>query len=129
MNRAQGSSCLVCLILTVTLSSSAAVAASTVSRHSCGDPQRHRLSDAGEKVAGPKQSPPLIYRNRPLTEVVADLNHLGPTNLGVGPRAAKVRFSGVLVIDDQDTMVVKLTRLLPVFLHCEGEGLVLRSRP
>jgi transmembrane sensor len=56
----------------------------------------------------------LIYRARPLSEVVADLNRYGEYQVRVDGPAAALHFSGVLIIDDQATMVRRLAALLPV---------------
>ena len=56
----------------------------------------------------------LIYRDRPLSEVAADLNRYGENRVRVDPAAGSVRFSGVLAIDDQSVMVRRLAALLPI---------------
>ena len=56
----------------------------------------------------------LIYRDRPLSEVAADLNRYGENQVRVQGAAADLRFSGVLTIDNQPAMVQRLTALLPV---------------
>jgi transmembrane sensor len=56
----------------------------------------------------------LIYRDRPLSEVAADLNRYGEDKVRVQGAAADLRFSGVLTIDNQPAMVQRLTDLLPV---------------
>ncbi len=56
----------------------------------------------------------LIYRDRPLSEIAADLNRYGENQIRVDGPAASLRFSGVLIIDDQAVMVRRLAALLPV---------------
>src|SRR5262249_12077708 len=56
----------------------------------------------------------LIYRDRPLAEVAADLNRYGQDQVRVQGPAADLRFTGVLTIDNQPAMVQRLTDLLPV---------------
>jgi transmembrane sensor len=56
----------------------------------------------------------LIYRDRPLSQVAADLNRYGQDKVRVQGPAADLRFSGVLTIDNQPAMVQRLTDLLPV---------------
>jgi transmembrane sensor len=56
----------------------------------------------------------LIYRDRPLSDVVADLNRYGEDKVRVQGPAANLRFSGVLTIDNQPAMAQRLTDLLPV---------------
>ena len=56
----------------------------------------------------------LIYRARPLSEVVADLNRYGQEEVRVTGSAANLKFTGVLAIGDQPAMIHRLTGLLPV---------------
>lgn len=67
----------------------------------------------------------LIYRNRPLSEVVADLNRYGDGQVkAVGP-AADLRFTGVLTIGAQGVMVQRLAGLLPVAATSGKDGVIL----
>ena len=50
----------------------------------------------------------LIYDHRPLAEVVADLNRHFKTPVRLLPAAVGQTFSGVLVLDDEDTVVRRL---------------------
>jgi transmembrane sensor len=69
----------------------------------------------------------LIYRNRPLSEVAADLNRYGDDQIKtVGP-AADLRFTGVLTIDNQSAMVQRLAGLLPVRTTSGKGGVILLS--
>ena len=56
----------------------------------------------------------LIYRDRPLSEVAADLTRYGADEVRVTGPAADLKFTGVLAVDDQPSMVRRLTSLLPV---------------
>jgi len=56
----------------------------------------------------------LVYRDRPLADIVADLNRYGEDQIKVDAAAARLRFSGVLTIDNQPAMVARLSALLPV---------------
>src|SRR6201996_5851650 len=56
----------------------------------------------------------LIYRGQPLSDVVADLNRYGGDEVRVTGAAANLKFTGVLAIGDQPSMVRHLTDLLPV---------------
>ncbi len=71
----------------------------------------------------------LIYRDRPLSEVAADLNRYfaKPVRLD-GAQTANLRFSGVLMVDGQDATVRRLTELLPVSATFSGGAVVLHSR-
>lgn len=56
----------------------------------------------------------LIYHDRPLTEVAADLSRFGAEDVRVEGPAADLKFTGVLTIDNQADMVRRVTDLLPV---------------
>ena len=70
----------------------------------------------------------LIYRDQPLQAVVDDLNQYFPVPIRIdGPRAAKLRFSGVLTIDSEAATVRRLSMLLPL-VDTGGKGeIVLKS--
>jgi transmembrane sensor len=69
----------------------------------------------------------LIYRDRPLSEVVADLNRYGNEQVkAVGP-AANLRFTGVLTVGEQGVMVQRLAGLLPVATTSGKDGVILLS--
>ena len=68
----------------------------------------------------------LIYRNRPLSEVAADLNLYGDEQVKVVGPAASLRFTGVLTIDNQSSMVHRLAGLLPVAASAK-DGVILLS--
>jgi transmembrane sensor len=69
----------------------------------------------------------LIYRDRPLSEVAADLSRYGDDQVkAVGP-AAGLRFTGVLTIDRQTAMVQRLARLSPVSATAGKHGVILLS--
>jgi transmembrane sensor len=69
----------------------------------------------------------LIYRDRPLSEVTADLSRYGEDQVkAVGP-AASLRFTGVLTIDSQSAMVQRLAGLLPVSASSGKDGAILLS--
>ncbi len=69
----------------------------------------------------------LIYRDRPLSEVAADLNRYGEDQVRVEGPASKLRFTGVLTIDNQPAMVQRLTSLLPVAASTQSDGVILLS--
>ncbi|MGZ3274688.1 MAG: FecR family protein [Caulobacteraceae bacterium] len=69
----------------------------------------------------------LIYRNRPLSDVVADINRYGDEQVkAVGP-AADLKFTGVLTTGDQSAMVQRLAALLPVAASSGKDGVILLS--
>lgn len=69
----------------------------------------------------------LIYRDRPLGEVVADLNQQYARQITLeGPSLAATRFSGVLVLDDQDAVIRRLALLAPLRALPSARGVTLR---
>ena len=71
----------------------------------------------------------LIYRDAPLSEVVADLNRYSSIPITFGDSAAAaLRFSGVLSIDSPNAMTQRLEAFLPVHSEQSATGIVLRSR-
>ncbi|MDB5456350.1 MAG: anti-FecI sigma factor, FecR [Caulobacter sp.] len=71
----------------------------------------------------------LIYRDQPLSEIVADLNRQFARPLQLGDaHAADLRLSGVLIVDRQDAMVARLSSLLPVQATTTPDAVVIRSR-
>ena len=72
----------------------------------------------------------LVYRDQPLGRIVSDLNQYFDRPLRVeGESASRLRFSGVLIVDDQDAMVRRLSSLLPVSATPTDDSIVLRGRP
>lgn len=69
----------------------------------------------------------LIYRNRPLSEVAADLNRYGEEDVRVEGPAADLRFTGVLTVDNQKAMIQRLTGLLPVAASSREDGVIMLS--
>jgi transmembrane sensor len=71
----------------------------------------------------------LIYRDQPLSEIVGDLNRLFPRPVKLADtRAADMRLSGVLIVDEQDAMVRGLSHLLPVRTTTTKDAIVIRAR-
>jgi transmembrane sensor len=69
----------------------------------------------------------LVYRERPLADVVADLNQQFSTPIRVDdPSLAQTPISGVLVLDDQDAVIRRLALLVPIRAVRSGAGVVLR---
>ncbi|AQR63073.1 hypothetical protein BZG35_16475 [Brevundimonas sp. LM2] len=69
----------------------------------------------------------LFYNDRPLSEVVADLNRAYPTPIRVIGGAAEMRFSGVIALDSQDETLRRLEAFLPI-AAARREG-VIELRP
>jgi len=70
----------------------------------------------------------LVYRDQPLSEVVGDLNRYFATPVRVVGPAADMRFSGVLKIDAEETIVRRLQGFLPLEAERGPEGVTLRAR-
>ena len=70
----------------------------------------------------------LIYDNRPLTEVAADLSRAFRTPFTVAPNARGLRFSGVLELDGEDKVITRLEAFLPVTAARNPQGIELRGQ-
>jgi transmembrane sensor len=83
---------------------------------------------AVEEIAGWRQGR-LIYRDQPLSQIAGDMNRLfaRPVKLG-DAEAANMRLSGVLIVDEQDAMVDRLSHLLPVRTTTTKDAIVIRAR-
>jgi transmembrane sensor len=69
----------------------------------------------------------LVYRDQPLSVVVADLNQQFATPIRIAdPALASATFSGVLILDDQDAVVQRLALLLPIRTVRSDAEVVLR---
>jgi transmembrane sensor len=72
----------------------------------------------------------LIYRDQPLSEVVADLNQQFARPIVLDdPALARTRVSGVLVLDDQNAVIRRLSLLAPIKALPSARGILLRSNP
>jgi transmembrane sensor len=70
----------------------------------------------------------LIYRDTPLSEVVADLNQEFARPIVLDdPALAETRVSGVLVLDDQAAVIRRLSLLAPIKALPSAQGVLLRS--
>lgn len=72
----------------------------------------------------------LIYRDRPLAEIVTDLNRYfdEPIRLGDG-RTGALKFSGVLMVDSPDATVDRLQALMPLEIARSDAGVTLTAHP
>ena len=71
----------------------------------------------------------LLYIDQPLARVVADLNRQFPRPIRVADaRAAKLQFTGVIVLGTQAQTLRRLTALLPLQSRVVGDEVVLSSR-
>ena len=71
----------------------------------------------------------LIYAAAPLSEVAADLGRsLGRPVRVADAATGRIRFTGVLALDDKDAVLRRLEAFVPVKAETEGVGVVLRER-
>ena len=70
----------------------------------------------------------LIYRDRPLSEVAADLSRYYATPVRTESGAAALRFSGVLEIGGESAVINRLAALVPVSANAQNGVIVLRER-
>lgn len=70
----------------------------------------------------------LVYTDRPLDEVVEDLNRYFTTPVRVEGDAAALRFSGVLKVEDETSVLRRLQAFLPVAAERDTSGTTLRLR-
>lgn len=72
----------------------------------------------------------LVYRQQPLSEVVADLNQQFATPIRIDdPALAATPISGVLVLDDQAAVIRRLALLVPIREIRSGSAVVLKRDP
>lgn len=70
----------------------------------------------------------LIYRDRPLIEVVAELNRQFNRDIRLADATTgRQRVSGVLVLDNEKAVIERLSLLAPVSVSAADAGFVLRS--
>ncbi|MCI3133760.1 hypothetical protein [Phenylobacterium aquaticum] len=67
----------------------------------------------------------MICADRPLSDIVADLNRRYPTPIRLGPVAAGMTFSGVLDLGDQDALVRRLAGYLSLRVDRTGREITL----
>jgi transmembrane sensor len=71
----------------------------------------------------------LFYDDAELSRVVSDLNRNFPLQIAVSDDAVrKLRFSGVLKIDDEMSMLHRLESFLPITMQAEDNRIVLKAR-
>ncbi|WP_374471112.1 FecR family protein [Phenylobacterium sp.] len=96
--------------------------------HVEGAPQTQVSAASPEEVLG-WRSGRLVYRDRPLSEVVADLNDQFEAPIRIAdPQLAAQPFSGVLVLDDQDAVIRRLALLAPIAAERSDSAVILRYK-
>jgi len=68
------------------------------------------------------------YDDRSLSDIAVDLSRAFSTPVTVAPDAANLRFSGVLVLDDEAAVIGRLERFLPIKATRGPEGVRLERR-
>jgi transmembrane sensor len=75
------------------------------------------------------QSGRLIYHNAELAAVIEDINRYSDTPITLDSQDANaLQFSGVLVIDQPQTMLARLEAFLPIRSEQDGDRIVVRRR-
>lgn len=96
--------------------------------HVAGLPDKRSSGVSADEVFGWRTGQ-LIYRERPLSEVVADLNaHYAKPVSMADSRAATQPFSGVLTLDGEDEVVHRLTLLTSLWSTSTQTGYVLGAK-
>jgi len=68
----------------------------------------------------------LVYRDEPLSEVVADLNRQFPEQIEIGdPELGAIPITGVIVLDDPHSVMMRLSLMLPIRTVPSAQGLLL----
>lgn len=71
----------------------------------------------------------LVYRDQPLTAVVADLNRQFPEQIAIGdPSLEKIRITGVIVLDNPQAVTTRLALMLPLRTVSSDRGLLLLKK-
>ena len=71
----------------------------------------------------------LAYEDTRLAFVIEDLNRYFKKQIIVHPDAADLRFSGILDVSDQMTILKLIADVLPIEVSTEGPTIVIRKRP
>jgi transmembrane sensor len=70
----------------------------------------------------------LVYRMRPLAEVVKDLNRYYSGRIVLAGKTGELNFSGVLTLDEEAAVVARLCELLPLQASAQNSSIVLEAR-
>jgi len=91
-----------------------------------GDTTALNRADTESIVAWTQGS--ITYRDRPLQEVIEDVQRYIPRRIQLDPAAAQVRFSGIFVEHDAAGWLELLPRVLPVEVTSQQNGIRIRLR-
>jgi transmembrane sensor len=107
-------------------------AAAVAVRLGPGDQFRHREGSRASEVArvGAEQvlawrAGYVIYDNRTLADIAADLDRYFRVPIQVDPSASRLTFSGALKIDNEETVVHSLQKFMPITAVQVGDRIVL----
>ncbi len=96
-----------------------------------GDGVAYRVKQASQSWShiDPVETAPwrdrrLVFRDAPVTEVVAQLSRYTPVRLIADPALGKVRITAVFPLEGQDSLVERIDRLLPVAVSASGPDTV-----
>jgi transmembrane sensor len=95
--------------------------------HSAGQPDRRSSGVSADEIFG-WRSGQLVYRERPLSEVVSDLNAHYVRQISLDSKAAAQPFSGVLALDSEEDVVHRLTLLTSLWSTSNDTGYVLHAK-
>jgi transmembrane sensor len=71
----------------------------------------------------------LVYRGQPLSEVVADLNRQFPKQIDIDdPELGRMPITGVIVLDEQQAVLTRLSLMLPIRSVPSERGLLLLKK-
>ena len=70
----------------------------------------------------------LVYRDRPLSQVAADLSRRFGRPIATDARSGTIRFTGVLVTDSEPAVLRRLESFAPVKAVQTADGVVIRAR-
>ena len=70
----------------------------------------------------------LVYRDADMAEVAADLSRYLDKRVTASPSTLSLRYSGVIQLGDETTMLTQLEDLLPLEASARGDAVVLNRR-
>lgn len=92
-----------------------------------GDPA-YRIAKVDPTKVLAWQDGRLIFEDVPLTEVVSSLNRYFGKKVTVDATAQDLRFSGILKIDDEPSILRRLESFLPVLAEPQGDDFILKRK-
>lgn len=93
------------------------------------DSDQYSLAKADPDTAFAWEKGRAIYRDRPLSEVVSDLNRYFEKPLVVDDETGQLRLTAIITLDSEASVVKRLEAFLPVEATTTAENIRLRQRP